>query len=97
MSNWFRVTLSCACPAHIGPELAGDLQTEFRDNYPHEHEVTCTYEDGKLLLASTNEYNPDGLNLMDEFSDMITAYSPEHFDGDIELLLSEPIKAPVSE
>jgi hypothetical protein len=52
------------------------------------------YESGKLKLVSTNDYDPAGLNLNDEFSDVITAYMPELFEGQIEFVSSEPCKAP---
>jgi hypothetical protein len=66
VSGWFSVTLSCAFSTHIGPDLARDLQTEFWQNYPHEHGVSCTYKGGKRVLANTNIHDRNGLNLMDE-------------------------------
>ena len=86
--KWSRVTLRCPCPPDIGPELASDIQAEFRSHYPHEHEVTCQYENGQIVLSSTNDYDPEGLNLSDEFSDVITAYMPRDFDGDIAFVSS---------
>jgi len=45
---------------------------------------------GKLRLVAENDYDPDGLNLMDEFSDNIAAYV-EPLDGDIELVSIETL------
>ncbi len=58
--------------------------------HPHEHNVTCTFVDGKLRLVAENDYDPDGLNLMDEFSDNICA-SIEPFDGDMTLVSNKTI------
>ena len=94
---WHRVTLSCLCPSHFGPELANDIQAEFRDHYPHEHDVMCVYESGKLVLSSTSDYDPEGLNLGDEFSDVITGNMPEHFDGHILFVSSQACAAPTND
>jgi hypothetical protein len=96
-ATWQRVTLSCPCPAHIGPELAHDIQEHFHAHYPHEHAVTCVYSGGQLVLSSTNDYDPEGLNLSDEFSDVITANMPEHFEGDITFMSSERCEAPAND
>ena len=46
--------------------------------------------DGKLRLVTENDYNPEGHNLMDEFSDNITAYVGA-FDGDLKLVSIETL------
>ena len=94
---WHRITLSCPSPPHIGPGLASDIQSEFREHYPHEHSVICVYENGELVLSSTNDYDPEGLNLSDEFSDVISAYMPEYFEGDIVLISSQTCEAPTND
>jgi hypothetical protein len=94
---WHRVILSCPCPSTFGEELAKEIEAEFHQHYPHEHEVSCVFEDGKLYFASTNDYDPEGLNLMDEFSDVITAYEPEHFDGDIKFVSNASAPSPIND
>jgi hypothetical protein len=53
--------------------------------------VSCTFVDGKLRLVAENDYDPEGLNLMDEFSDNICAYV-EAFDGDLKLVSVETLR-----
>jgi hypothetical protein len=94
--EWRRITLRCACPPHLGPELAQDIQAAFHQSYPHEFDVACQYQNGALLLSSTSDYDPKGLNLGDEFSDLISAYCAESFDGEIELVCSVRCPAPAN-
>ncbi len=87
----YRITLECFdVPAAAGDEAARDIAEAFRLHYPHEHNVTCTFIDGTLQLVAENNYDPEGLNLMDEFSDNISAYI-EPFDGDMKLVSVEVI------
>jgi hypothetical protein len=81
----------------MGPGLARDIETDFRENYPHEFNVTCRYDNGHLIISSTNDYDPEGLNLMDEFSDAITGCASEHFDGDIVFTSCRPCGAPTND
>lgn len=46
--------------------------------------------DGKLRLVAENDYDPAGLNLMDEFSDNICAYVGA-FDGNLKLVSVETL------
>ena len=85
----YRITLECYdVPAKSGEEAARDITEAFRLHYPHEYNVTCTFVDGTLRLVAENDYDPKGLNLMDEFSDNITAYI-EPFDGDMKVVSIE--------
>ena len=88
----YRITLECdGIPPSAGGEAAArDITEAFRSEYPHEHNVLCTFENGKLKLVAENDYDPEGLNLMDEFSDNISAYIAELFDGEIRLISVEP-------
>lgn len=82
----YRITLECHdVPAAAGDEAARDITEAFRLHYPHEHNVSCTYADGKLRLVAENDYDQDGLNLIDEFSDNICA-CVEPFGGDLKLV-----------
>ncbi|WP_119391445.1 hypothetical protein [Taklimakanibacter lacteus] len=88
----YRITLEChGVPATAGEEAARDITEEFRLHYPRENNVTCTFEDGKLRLVAENDYDPEGLNLMDEFSDNISTYIAELFDGKIRLVSVETL------
>ena len=87
----YRITLECfAVPAAAGEEAARDITEAFRLYYPLEHNVTCTFVDGKLRLVAENDYDPEGLKLMDEFSDNTCAYI-EPSDGDMKLVSVETI------
>lgn len=88
----YRITLEChEVPATVGDEAARDITEAFRLHYPHEHNVICTFEDGKLRLIAENDYDSEGLNLIDEFSDNICAYV-EPFDGDLKLVSVETLR-----
>ncbi len=82
----YRITLECdGVPIHAGEEGARDITDEFRLHYPHEQNAICSWDGKVLRLVVENDHDPDGLNLMDEFSDNISAYI-EPFDGDIRLI-----------
>lgn len=86
-ARMFRVTLSCSCvPKSAGQEAASNIQREFADHRRHHKNVVCTFSNNKLVLTAENDFDPDGLALMDEFSDCITAYIEEPFDGEIRLV-----------
>lgn len=87
----YRITLECHdVPTAAGDEAARDITEAFRLYYPHEHNVSCTFVDGKLRLVAENDYDAQGRNLMDEFSDNICAYV-EPFDVDIKLVSVETL------
>ena len=87
----YRITLECYdVPPAEGEEAARDITEAFRLHYPHENHVICTFIDGKLRLVAENDHDPNGLNLMDEFSDNITAYVGA-FDGDLKLVSVETL------
>lgn len=89
----YRITLDChGVPLAAGAEAARDIMEAFRLHYPYENNVVCTFEGGKLRLVAENDYDPDGLNLLDEFSDNISACIAEPFDGDIELVSVETVR-----
>jgi len=88
----YRIILECdGVPEEAGDEAARDIREEFRLHYPHEHNVVCSFESGKLRLTAENDYDPEGLNLMDEFSNTISAYIVELFDGTIRLVSVETL------
>ena len=88
----YRITLECAgVPQSAGDEAARDITEEFRQHYPHEQNVICSFDGRVLMLVAENDYDPEGLNLMDEFSDTISAYIAKLFDGDIKRIGVETI------
>lgn len=88
----FRITLVCdGVPQSDGLEAAADIADAFRENYPHEHNVKCTFDGKRLWLIAENDHDPQGLNLMDEFSDNLSAYV-RAFDGDMSIVTIETIR-----
>jgi hypothetical protein len=86
----YRIKLVCdGVPGSAGPEAARDITMAFRTHYPHEQNALCSYVAGKLTLVAENDYDPDGLALMDEFSDSLSAYVAEQFDGEISIVSVE--------
>lgn len=88
----YRITLEFdRVPAKRGEEAARDITEEFRLHYPHEHNVVCTFDGDKLKLVAENDYDPKGFNLIDEFSDSISAYVGNLFDGEMTLVSVETL------
>ena len=75
----------CGVPAAEGEEAARDIETEFREHRPHHSNVRCTFHDGKLVLQAENDWDADGLALIDEFSDCISAYIVSSLEGDLRI------------
>ena len=79
-----RVVLACVgVPKSAGLEAAADITREFSEHRQWHSNVLCTWDGSRLILSAENEYDPKGLALIDEFSDCISAYIAEGFDGDI--------------
>jgi hypothetical protein len=69
----FRVVLACdGIPAPAGPKGARDIAEEFTHRPWHEN-VTCSWDGDTLILQAENDYDKEGLALLDEFSDAIAA------------------------
>ena len=80
----YKVVLSCGgVPKVAGAQAAADITREFAEHRTWHRNVACTWDGSKLALSAENDYDADGLALMDEFSDCISAYISEGFDGDI--------------
>jgi hypothetical protein len=88
-------TLACdGIPADRGPETVADVAKEFTQRAWHEN-VESTWRDGSLLLSAENEYDRQGLALMDEFSDAISACTAADFGYSIRLVSAigyQPLK-----
>jgi hypothetical protein len=48
--------------------------------------VKCTWAGLQLLLQADNDFDEDGLAVLDEFSDAISANIEGGFDGDLKIL-----------
>jgi hypothetical protein len=92
----YRITLVCdGVPASAGEEAARDITQHFKAHYPHEGNAICSFDGESLRLVAENDHDPEGRNLMDEFSDVISA-NLEPFDGDIRLISLERVIEPLS-
>jgi hypothetical protein len=81
----FRIVLICkGVPAHVGAIGARDIAEEFTHRPWHQN-VSCVWDGSQLILQADNDFDENGLALLDEFSDSISACVSEHFDADIEV------------
>ena len=72
----YRVVV--ACTGISGPTASAavaDIVEEFAQR-PWHNGVSCTVETDALILEATNDYDRDGLALLDEFSDVVCACVP---------------------
>lgn len=80
----YRIVLAChGVPKGAGAEAATDIEAEFAQHRQWHHNVQCRWDGSKLVLEAQNNYDSNGLALQDEFSDCISAYISEAFDGSI--------------
>ena len=88
----YRIILECnGVPVFAGQKAADDITEAFHLHYAHEHNVVCSFTSEKLRLVTENNYDPEGLNLMDELSDNISAHITELFDGEMRLISVETL------
>ena len=81
------IKLSCSSvPKEEGAAAANDITQEFLEDRTWHNHGLCSWDGESLILEAYNDYNSDGLALMDEFSDCISAYVKEHFEGEISLV-----------
>jgi hypothetical protein len=82
----YRIILVCkGVPTHAGAAGARDISEEFTHR-PWQQNVTCVWDGSQLILQVDNDFDSNGLALIDEFSDAISACVEGGFDGDIEIL-----------
>ena len=87
----FKITLACGgIDSSVGATAAQDIQGEFREHRPWHRDVTCRFEDGRLILCATNDFDQAGLALQDEFSDCLSAFLKEH-GGHLRVLSVEAV------
>jgi hypothetical protein len=79
--SWYRAVIECesARDRDSGEEAARDIAQEFAEYRKHHKNVSCSFANGKFTLTAENDFDAQGLALMDEFSDCLSAYtSGEH-------------------
>jgi len=82
----YRIALSCdGVPADAGAKAAAEITEEFTHRPWHEN-VECTWNGASLTLIAENDFDAQGLSLIDEFSDAISVYIAGGFDGDIRVV-----------
>jgi hypothetical protein len=82
----YRIVLACkGVPTHAGAVGARDISKEFTHRLQHQN-VTCVWDGSQLILQAENDFYSNGLALVDEFSDAISACIEGGFDADIEIL-----------
>jgi hypothetical protein len=82
----YRIILTCdGVPAAAGPQAAVDITEEFTHRPWHEN-VECRWNGESLLLTAENDFDTQGLALIDEFSDAIAACIANGFDGRIRVV-----------
>jgi hypothetical protein len=88
MMSTVRVVLACAgVPESEGRQAAAEIEKEFNEvRMPRYTNAVCVFDSGRLTLSCDNDgWDANGLNLMDEFSDCLTAFVGA-FDGDLRLV-----------
>ena len=80
----YRIVVSChGVPESAGAEAADDITNEFAQHRTWHSNALCTWDGSKLTLQAYNDFDKEGLALLDEFSDSISAYIGELFDGSV--------------
>jgi hypothetical protein len=82
----YRVVLACdGVPVNEGAQASMDITEQFKQRTWHQN-VACKWDGRSLILQADNDFDPKGLALIDEFSDLISACVREPFDGDIRIV-----------
>ena len=82
----FRITLAATGLSRVNnPTVQRDIEEEFTHRPWHQN-VRCYWDEGKLILEAENDSDSDGLALMDEFSDAISACAQDVGDGGLEVV-----------
>ncbi len=82
----YFVALSCDnVPVNAGPQAAIDIKAEFTKR-PWHTNVECEWDGTSMVLFAESDHDPQGLALLDEFSDVISACISDGFDGQIRVL-----------
>ena len=82
----YRIVIECSgVSPEAGAQGADDITRGFAMRPWHGNAVCC-WDGRRLILTAENDFDPQGLALMDEFSDEISACITEAFDGDLRLV-----------
>jgi len=82
----YRIVLACkGVHANVGAVAARDITEEFTHRPWHQN-VRCEWDGSRLMLLAENDFDSDGLALLDEFSDAISASIADGFNGGIEVV-----------
>jgi hypothetical protein len=88
---WHKVVIECSgVPREVGAQGATDITADFKKRHWHRN-AECRWDGNRLILSVENDFDPQGLALMDEFSDEISACIREGFDGDLRLVSSTEV------
>nr|WP_294543799.1 hypothetical protein [uncultured Rhodopila sp.] len=91
---WYRILLQCAgVPPDAGADAAKDITEAFLRR-PWHRNVGCDWDGRPLCLVGENDFDPQGLALMDAFSDEISACVTGGFDGDLLVVSITQIASP---
>jgi hypothetical protein len=91
----YRIVLACkGVPASAGSAGARDITEEFTHRPWHQN-VSCEWDGSKLILQADNDFDSDGLALLDEFSDAISACIEEGIHGGIDIISVSPLPSDV--
>ena len=81
----YRIVLACnGIPAHARASAVRDITEEFTHR-PWNKNVLCKWDGTQLILQADSDVDSDGLALLDEFSDVISASIKDSGDGDIDV------------
>jgi hypothetical protein len=87
----YRIVLACkGIPAHAGAVGARDIAEEFTHRPWHQN-VSCVWDRSQLILQADNDFDSNGLGLLDEFSDAISACIEDGVRGGIEIVSVIPL------
>jgi hypothetical protein len=86
----YRSTVTCiGLSEEEAKEAVADMLLEFAER-PWQEKVNCEWRDGVLRLSAQNDTDANGLALLDEFGDAITAYI--NYSGDIKIEVESVIE-----
>lgn len=87
----YRIVLACkGVPTDVGAVAARDITEEFTHRPWHKN-ARCEWDGSRLVLQADNDFDSNGLALMDEFSDAIAACIVEGFEGGIDVVSVSPV------
>jgi hypothetical protein len=82
----YRVLLSSACVApDLGPAAARDITEEF-NRRPWHSNVRCEWDGSRIVLQADNDFDSEGLAILGEFSDAISACIKNPIGSDIKII-----------